>query len=139
MTLDKILAINSKPGLYKLINPSRSGYIVESLLDKKRTFIKIDKSQSLLSDISMYTLEGEVSLSDIFDKIYKKENGKQTSISPNTSKDDLEEYLFSVLPNYDEDRVYPSDIKKLLRWYNLLQSVGAFGSTAQEISKDEEE
>ena len=87
----------------------------------------------------MYTLEGEVSLSDIFDKIYKKENGKQTSISPNTSKDDLEEYLFSVLPNYDEDRVYPSDIKKLLRWYNLLQSVGAFGSTAQEISKDEEE
>ncbi|MDA9575764.1 DUF5606 domain-containing protein [Flavobacteriaceae bacterium] len=139
MTLDKILAINSKPGLYKLINPSRSGYIVESLLDKKRTFIKIDKSQSLLSDISMYTLEGEVSLSDIFDKIYKKENGKQTSISPNTSKDDLEEYLFSVLPNYNEDRVYPSDIKKLLRWYNLLQSVGAFDSTAQEISKDEEE
>ena len=137
MTLDKILAIANKPGLFKLVNPSRSGYIVESLLDKKRTFIKIDKTQSLLSDISMYTLEGEVPLSDIFDKILDKENRKETSISPNGSKDDLEEYLFSILPNYDEDRVYPSDIKKLLRWYNLLLSVGAFD--AQKASKDEEE
>ncbi|MDC0380461.1 DUF5606 domain-containing protein [Flavobacteriaceae bacterium] len=137
MTLDKILAITNKPGLFKLVNPSRSGYIVESLLDNKRTFIKIDKTQSLLSDISMYTLEGEVPLSDVFDKIFNKENGNETSISPNASKDDLEEYLFSILPNYDEDRVYPSDIKKLLRWYNLLLSVGGFGG--QKTSKDEEE
>ena len=70
-------------------------------------------------------------------KIFNKENGNETSISPNASKDDLEEYLFSILPNYDEDRVYPSDIKKLLRWYNLLLSVGGFGG--QKTSKDEEE
>jgi hypothetical protein len=139
MTLDKILSISSKPGLYKLINPSRSGYIVESLLDQKRTFIKIDKTQSLLSDISMYTLDGELPLSEIFEKIYQKENGKETSISPNDSKDHLEEYLFSIVPNYDEDRVYPSDIKKLLRWYNLLLSVGALDIVGNDTAKDEEE
>ena len=62
MTLDNILAISKKPGLYKLINPSRGGYIVESFLDQKRTFVKADKNLSLLSDISIYTLEGEISL-----------------------------------------------------------------------------
>ena len=139
MTLDNILAISKKPGLYKLINPSRGGYIVESFLDQKRTFVKVDKSLSLLSDISIYTLDGEISLAEVFDKIFDKENGKETSISPNASKDDLEEYLFSVLPNFDEDRVYPSDIKKLLRWYNLLVSSGIFGTFDQGISSEEEE
>ena len=74
MTLDNILAISKKPGLYKLINPSRGGYIVESFLDQKRTFVKADKNLSLLSDISIYTLEGEISLADVFDKIYNNEN-----------------------------------------------------------------
>ncbi len=139
MALDNILAISKKPGLYKLINPSRGGYIVESFLDQKRTFVKADKNLSLLSDISIYTLDGEISLSEVFDKIYEKENGTETSTSPNASKDDLEEYLFSVLPNFDEDRVYPSDIKKLLRWYNLLASLGIFGTSDQEISTEKEE
>ena len=139
MALDNILAISKKPGLYKLINPSRGGYIVESFLDQKRTFVKVDKSLSLLSDISIYTLDGEISLAEVFDKIFEKENGMETSISPNASKDDLEEYLFSVLPNFDEDRVYPSDIKKLLRWYNLLVSAGIFGTSDQGISSEEEE
>ena len=139
MALDNILAISKKPGLYKLINPSRGGYIVESFLDQKRTFVKADKNLSLLSDISIYTLDGEISLSEVFDKIYEKENGTETSTSPNASKDDLEEYLFSVLPNFDEDRVYPSDIKKLLRWYNLLVSLGIFGTSDQEISTEKEE
>ena len=139
MALDNILAISKKPGLYKLINSSRGGYIVESFLDQKRTFVKVDKSLSLLSDISIYTLDGEMPLAEVFDKIYEKENGMETSISPNASKDDLEEYLFSVLPNFDEDRVYPSDIKKLLRWYNLLLSSGIFGTFDQGISSEEEE
>jgi len=139
MALDNILAISKKPGLYKLINPSRGGYIVESFLDQKRTFVKVDKSLSLLSDISIYTLDGEMPLAEVFEKINDIENGKETSISPNASKDDLEEYLFSVLPNFDEDRVYPSDIKKLLRWYNLLVSSGIFGSSDQGISSEEEE
>lgn len=139
MALDNILAISKKPGLYKLINPSRGGYIVESFLDQKRTFVKVDKSLSLLSDISIYTLDGEMPLAEVFDKIFEKESGKETSISPNASKDDLEEYLFSVLPNFDEDRVYPSDIKKLLRWYNLLVSSGIFGTSDQGISSEEEE
>ena len=137
MALDKILAISKKPGLYRLVNPSRGGYIVESFLDQKRTFVKVDKNLSLLSDISIYTLDGEISLSDVFNKMYKKENGKETSISPNASKDDLEEYLFSILPNYDEDRVYPSDIKKLLRWYNQLVLLGIL-DTSDEDPKTEE-
>ena len=88
MALDNILAISKKPGLYKLINPSRGGYIVESFLDQKRTFVKVDKSLSLLSDISIYTLDGEMPLAEVFDKIFEKENGMETSISPNASKDD---------------------------------------------------
>jgi len=140
MTLDNILAISKKPGLYKLINPSRGGYIVESFLDQKRTFVKADKNLSLLSDISIYTLEDEISLADVFDKIYNNEKGKETSTSPNASKDDLEEYLFSILPNFDEDRVYPSDIKKLLSWYNLLLSSGVYGTASKDDTpKDEEE
>ena len=92
------------------------------------------------NDISIYTLEGEISLADVFDKIYKYEKGKETSTSPNASKDDLEEYLFSILPNFDEDRVYPSDIKKLLSWYKLLLSSEVYGTAVKvDTPKDEEE
>ncbi len=120
MTLDKILAISKKPGLFKLISPTKNGYIVESLLDHKRTVVKVDKSLSLLSDVSVYTLDGEVPLQDVFYKIFDKENGQNTSVNPKASKDDLEAYFFSVLSNFDEDRVYPSDIKKIISWYNVL-------------------
>jgi|TARA_B110000967_G_scaffold14317_1_gene13719 hypothetical protein len=120
MELDKILAISKKPGLYKLITQSRGGFIVESFLDQKRISVSISSNVSLLSEIAIYTLTEEVPLRDVFSKIFDKENGQQTSTSPKASKDDLEAYFFSVLSDYDEDRVYASDIKKILNWYNLL-------------------
>jgi len=116
MALDKILAISKKPGLFKLINPSKSGYIVESISEKKRFFVKANSDLSLLSEISIYTLEEEVPLLDVFSKIFDKEDGKKTSISVKSTKDELESYFFSVLPDFDEDRVYSSDIKKILKW-----------------------
>jgi hypothetical protein len=120
MELDKILAISKKPGLYKLITQSRGGFIAESLLDQKRISVSISSNVSLLSEIAIYTLSDELPLKTVFSKIFDKENGGQTSLNPKASKDDLEAYFFEVLPNYDEDRVYASDIKKVLKWYNLL-------------------
>lgn len=120
MTLDKILSISGKPGLYKLLTQMRTGFVSESLLDGKRVTVGLRSNVSLLSEISIYTLEGEVPLRAVFQKIQEVENGKKTAISHKAEKVALEEYFFTILPHYDEDRVYASDIKKVIQWYNLL-------------------
>lgn len=124
MTLDKILTISKKPGLFKLISPTKNGYIVESLIDQKRTVVKIDRNLSLLSDISVFGLDEEIPLAEVLYKIFDKEKGQNITLNSKSNNDDLEAYFFSVLPNFDEDRVYPSDIKKIISWYNLLLSCG---------------
>jgi hypothetical protein len=139
MELDKILAISKKPGLYKLITQSRGGFIVESLLDQKRISVSISSNVSLLSEIAIYTLNEELPLKEVFSKIFDKEKGAETSTSPKSSKDDLEAYFFSVLPDYDEDRVYPSDIKKILNWYNLLNKNELLDFKTEASSTEEEE
>jgi len=121
MSLEKVLAISEKPGLYKMVTQTRSGFVAESLLDGKRLAVNLRNNVSLLSEIAIYTLTEEVPLSDVFKKIQIKENGNVTSVSHKDSKDKLEEYFFEILPDYDEDRVYVSDIKKVIRWYNTLQ------------------
>lgn len=121
MGLDKILSISGKPGLYKIITQTRKGLIAESLVDKRRISVNIHNNISILSEIAVYTLSEELPLYKVFQKIREKEEGKQTSISHKASKDELEEYFFNVLPEYDEERVYASDIKKIIQWYNLLQ------------------
>ncbi len=121
MSLDKILSIAGKPGLYKVVTPIRNGFVAESLLDNKRITVNAHSNVSVLSEIAVYTLTEELPLRDVFKKIRTKEDGKATSINHKDSKDVLEEYFFEVLPDYDEDRVYPSDIKKIVQWYNLLQ------------------
>lgn len=121
MSLDKILSISGKPGLYKIVTQTRSGFVAESLLDNKRITVNIHSNVSVLSEIAMYTITEEVPLREVFKKVRDKEDGQQTSISHKDSKDKLEEYFFEVLPDYDEDRVYPSDIKKVIQWYNTLQ------------------
>lgn len=139
MELDKILAISKKPGLYKLVTKSRGGFIAESLLDQKRISVIISSNVSLLSEIAIYTLSEEVPLKTVFYKIYEKENGEQTSTSPKASKDDLEAYFFSVMSDYDEDRVYASDIKKILNWYNLLNLHKLLDFKNEKLGSDEEE
>lgn len=120
MSLDKILAISGKPGLYEIVTQTRTGAVVESLIDKKRLTVGAHSNISILSEIAIYTLTEEVPLKDVLKKVKDKENGQQTSISHKDGKDALEEYFFDVLPDYDEDRVYASDIKKVIQWYNIL-------------------
>jgi hypothetical protein len=139
MSLDKIMSISGKPGLYKVLTQTRNGAIVESLLDKKRLNVTIHSNVSILSEIAIYTIHEEKPLADIFESIKQKENGQQTSISPKDSKDVLEEYFFNILPDYDEDRVYASDIKKVIQWYNLLQKNDLLPSKSAAESGNEEE
>ena len=121
MSLDKILSISGKPGLYQIVTQTRTGAVVESLIDKKRLTVGAHSNISILSEIAIYTLTEEVPLREVLKKIKDKENSGPTSISHKDGKDVLEEFFFEVLPDYDEDRVYPSDIKKVVQWYNLLQ------------------
>ncbi|UGU17152.1 DUF5606 domain-containing protein [Sinomicrobium kalidii] len=124
MSLDKILAISGKPGLYELKAQTRSGFVAESLIDGKRITVGLRNNVSLLSEIAIYTLKEEIPLREVLRKIKEKENGGETSVSHKEEKVKLEEYFFEVLPDYDEDRVYPGDIKKIIQWYNLLISKG---------------
>tara|TARA_B110000444_G_C18561240_1_gene464930 strand:+ start:48 stop:605 length:558 start_codon:yes stop_codon:yes gene_type:complete len=123
MSLEKVLSISGKPGLYKMTKQTRSGFLAESLLDQKKISVSARHNVSLLTEIAIYTLTKEVPLREIFEKIATKEDGKQT-ISHKVPKVELEEFFFGVLPDYDEDRVYPSDIKKVVQWYNLLVKNG---------------
>ena len=124
MSLNKILSIAGKPGLFKLLTQTRSGFVAESLLDGKKVTVSFKNNVSVLSEIAIYTLEEEVPLREVFEKIKEKEEGGKTAVSHKDDKLKLEEYLFEVLPNYDEDRVYASDIKKIIQWYNLLLEHG---------------
>jgi hypothetical protein len=140
MALDKVLAIAGKPGLYKLVTQTRGGFIAESLIDNRRMSVGIQQNVSILSEIAIYTLTEEVPLKDVLSKIKDKEKGAQTSISHKDSKDKLEEYFFEVLPDYDADRVYPSDIKKVVQRYNMLQKNDMLDfDTAKTETSDEEE
>ncbi|WP_431161250.1 DUF5606 family protein [Flagellimonas beolgyonensis] len=137
MALDKILSIGGKPGLYKLLTQTRSGFVGESLLDGKRVTVGIRSNVSVLSEIAIYTLEEEMPLREVFQKIKEKENGNKTSISHKAEKIELEEYFFEVLPNYDEDRVYASDIKKIIQWYNILVDNNITEFLEEEVKEEE--
>jgi hypothetical protein len=139
MTLDKVLSISGRPGLFKLVTQTRNGFIAESLIDKKKLSVSMQHNVSILSEIAIYTLSEELPLKDVFNKIKVKENGKKTSISHKESKDKLEEYFFEVLPDYDEDRVYASDIKKIIQWYNLLEKHNMLNFEETKKTSDEEE
>ena len=139
MSLEKILSIGGKPGLYKLLTQTRSGFVAESLLDKKRITISAQSNVSVLSEIAIYTLEEEIPLGEVFQEIQVKEKGGKTSVGHKEDKLKLEEYFFEVLPNYDEDRVYPSDIKKVIQWYNILHDNGItqFVSDSEDAQEEE--
>jgi len=136
MSLEKILSISGKPGLYELKTQTRSGFLAESLLDGKKISVSGRHNVSLLSEIAIYTLTEEVPLSKVFSKISDKENGGP-AINHKSSKDELEEYFFNVLPDYDEDRVYASDIKKVVQWYNLLHKNGITQFIEEDTSEEE--
>jgi hypothetical protein len=138
MSLEKILSISGRPGLYHLKNQTRNGFLAESLIDGKKISVNARHNVSLLSEIAIYSLTEEVPLRKVFSKIYEKENGGE-AINHKASKDELEEYFFNVMPDYDEDRVYASDIKKVIQWYNLLNRNGYTNFSEEETDGDEQE
>ena len=123
MNLEKILAITGKPGLYALKVQTRTGFVAESLIDGKKITVGLKNNVSLLSEISIYTQNEEKPLTEIMRAIaIKEENGP--ALSHKEDNDKLIAYFLEILPDYDQDRVYPSDIKKVLNWYNMLQDKG---------------
>ena len=141
MKLDKVMSISGKPGLYELKAQTRGGFIAESMLDGKKISVNMRHNVSLLSEIAVYTYTEEVPLREVFQKIKEKEDGGQ-AISHKESKQKLEEYFREILPEYDDDRVYISDIKKIIQWYNLLVSKGVTefeGPKESQEKSDEEE
>ncbi len=138
MSLEKVLSISGKPGLYKLKSQTRAGFLAESLIDGKTINVSGRHNVSLLSEIAIYTLAEEVPLRKVFEKISEKEGGKET-INHKVSKEELEEFFFGIMPDYDEDRVYPSDIKKVVQWYNMLIKNGItdFSETTEETKEED--
>lgn len=133
MDLSVIISISGKPGLYKVMAQSKNGLIVESLLDGKKMPVHASARISALEDISIYTYTEDVPLKDVLQKVFEHEDGKK-SISHKESANKLRDKLKEILPDYDEDRVYDSDVKKLFNWYNMLQSKGLI-----DLEKEEEE
>lgn len=124
--LKTILSISGKPGLYKLISQGKNMLIVESInAEKKRIPAYGHEKIISLADIAMYTDDAEVPLKDVLVSMKGKENGALVSLDPKkASSEELRAYLAEVLPDFDRDRVYPADIKKLISWYNILVSNG---------------
>lgn len=135
MKLSEILSISGKSGLYVLVSRSKSGVIVESISDKKRFPAFATDRISSLEEISMFTYEKDVPLKDVLKSIYDKENGGK-AIDPKSDAKLLKEYMEAVLPEFDRDRVYVSDMKKLFTWYNLLQENNMIDfSAAEEVEE----
>ena len=135
MDLKDILAIGGKPGLYKFISQAKNGIIVENLKDNKRIPSYATDKVSALDDIAVFTEDEEVSLAQVFVNIFKKEEGK-ACISHKSSSDELKNYFAEILPDFDKDRVYVSDIKKILSWYNILLELDMVDG---ELKEEEEE
>ncbi len=138
--LETILAISGKPGLFKLVSRGNRSLIVETLDAQKKRFPAFGADKVIsLADIAMYTDEKEVPLREVLNNIKAKESGKAASIDwRKASKDELFAYLGEVLPNFDGDRIYPSDVKKLVQWYNVLIENGLtdFDETLKETEGD---
>lgn len=131
MNLSEIISIGGKPGLYKIVGHIKNGVLVESLIDKKRFPAQATHQVSELDNITMYTDEEDIALADVLQKIFDAEDGKE-AISHKSSSDELKAYFKKVVPNYDQDRVYVSDIKKVISWYNLLQKEGLLVPSPEE-------
>jgi hypothetical protein len=138
MALKDILVISGQGGLFKYISQGRNNVIVESLIDCKRTTIPASTKISMLEDISVFTENDSIPLREVFRKIQEKENGGVAI--PHKSPDaELKKYFAEVLPDYDKNRVYVSDIRKIVMWYNLLRELEITDfETPEETEEDKE-
>ena len=120
MEFSKIIVVTGKPGIFKVLNQSRVGYIVESLVDGKKMPISPTNKITSIEDIVVFTDADEIKLLDVFKKFKEHTKGEQ-AIDHKQDESEVKAYFEAVLPNYDKERVYFSDIKKMILWYNLLQ------------------
>ncbi len=138
MALKDILVISGQGGLFKYVSQGRNNVIVENLVDHKRTTIPATAKISMLEDIAIFTENDDVPLREVFKKIQAKENSGPAI--PHKSADaELKKYFAEVLPEYDKERVYLSDIRKVVMWYNLLHELGINDFDAPEENSEEKE
>ncbi len=137
--LKEILSISGKPGLFKMVSQGKNMIVVESLLDGKRVPAYSKDKVVSLGDIAMYTNTEEVPLGQVLENIKVKENGAACPIEPKADNNVLRKYMEEILPNFDRDKVYPSDMRKLFAWYNILVNSGLTDFIAVEESRDNTE
>ena len=137
MTIDKIISISGKPGLYELISAGKRNIIIHSLADGKRFPISAMSNISTLDTIAIYTETQEVPLSDILYTMFQKEAGKE-AISHKESAKKLTDYFIEILPDYDIERVYTSNIKKIIQWFNILVAAKFDFETLAPVEENDE-
>jgi hypothetical protein len=135
MELQGIISISGRPGLFKIITQGKSNVIVESLIDKKRFPAFATEKISSIEDISIFTSEEDVKLTEVFSKLLDLNKGAE-GINHKIEEKELRKNFKGLLPNYDEDRVYLSDIRKVFQWYNLLVKEGLLKIQEEEKSKE---
>ena len=138
MEFSKIISVTGKPGLFQVISQSKNAIIAESLTDKKRLAINATQNVSLLENIAIYTYEEDMPLLEVFKAISEKTEGKK-ALSHKESGNKLTSFFTEVLPNYDDERVYTSNIKKVIQWFNLLIESGFDFSIIEESNAAESE
>ncbi len=137
MNVEGIIAVTGKPGLFKVVGQTKNGVIVVGLEDNKKVAMNSTSKMSALQDIAIYSYTEEIPLVDVLDRIRVKEEGKPT-IGHKASAAVLTEFFRGILEDFDEDRVYPSDIKKVISWYNTLQKAGLAIETVKETEEEAE-
>jgi hypothetical protein len=139
MEFNKIIAVTGKPGLFQVISQTKNAVIAESLADQKRLAINAAQNVSLLENIAIYTYEEDIPLLAVFTAMFEKTAGKE-ALSHKESSKKLTAFFAEVLPDYDEERVYASNIKKVIQWFNLLVKAGMdFTKKEEEVVAEEKE
>lgn len=136
MDLTKVLSISGKPGLFKLIAQTKNGLVVESFIDGKKLTAFSHERISTLEEISIYTKDEDMPLKDVFKAINDLQNGEM-AISHKADKNELKDFFKKAVPNYDEDNVYVSDIKKVVYWYNTLHENKLLDFSEEEVEEND--
>lgn len=140
MDLSKFFTIPGKSGVFQLVSQTKNGAIMESLIDAKRIPVFASDKISSLEEIGMFTYGEDIPLKKVFQSIFTKEEGKESSISPKAEPKELHAYFTTILPDWDKERVYNSDIKKVIAWYNLLITKNLIDLTEdEEVAESTEE
>ncbi|MFH1296460.1 MAG: DUF5606 domain-containing protein [Bacteroidota bacterium] len=135
MELSKILSISGRAGLFKVISQAKNAVIVESLTDQKRFPVFGHEKMSSLEEISVFTTDEDLPLKEVF-KAMREKLGEKETVDPKSDSKVLQEFFLEMVPEYDQERVYPSDIKKILNWYNLLLANQLLDFSGEEEEKE---